>query len=666
MISCFPDPYPDELLYSICARYSDRVQYPDKQSVVKELFGNKRIVAGVDLPGHLNDLVTALPPGGYYTVDRLIDNHTLLPFYSPYYPSELIGVIREEMRGSSLQKLTHRGIGLLNSLQLPRYLRFCPLCVQEDKKEFGECYWHRLHQVLGVEVCLVHEIPLENSEVLRRNPRCRFVFISAKKATHTTRQRSFNISIRDRENLLRIAHDINWLLKQCNLFSNRESLHNRYIRLLSKHNLCSIQGKLRLNKLVEGFKCHYSPEILKLLQCDFDEQSNAHWLADIFRPTSWVKHPLRHLLVTNFLGYTAEEFFKLPSKEVQPFGDGPWPCLNPVCKYFRQPVIKECLVTNLCNRTKLVGRFRCVCGFLYSRTEPDTCAEDQFKKSRTITIYGSLWESALRNLWANEAISIVEIGKQLGVSDGVVKRQAALLKLPFPRPSVRRVIELSPVILSRVNRETRTPKTLEFYQGKLLEAIAENPLAGRTELYESNQPTYTWLKKHCPDWLETHLPPPKSRKKLKPSIVDWKKRDAELVAAVKASALYVRSSFKHPIRITKTEIGRHLGDNRLLLRFPLAELPLTKEALAEVVETHEEFAVRKIEWAAKGFLEEKVCPTQGQLLRRAKISSQSLHTIAAQQVKEAIDAALQSLASIDAVSGADNSSVNDSGTLHEV
>jgi hypothetical protein len=29
MIGCFPDPYPDELLYSVCARFHERVQYPN-------------------------------------------------------------------------------------------------------------------------------------------------------------------------------------------------------------------------------------------------------------------------------------------------------------------------------------------------------------------------------------------------------------------------------------------------------------------------------------------------------------------------------------------------------------------------------------------------------------------------------------------------------------
>jgi len=195
MISCFPDPYPDELLYSICARYSDRMQYPSKQSVVKELFGDKRIGARIELPGHLNDLVTALPPESYYTVDRLIDNHTLLPFFSPFFPPELISLVRDEMRGSS-QQLSYAHLGLLaGHIQLFTYLRFCPLCVQEDKKQFGECYWHRLHQASGVEICPIHQVSVINSRVLKRNGGKTGTFISAEKAISEIKPYPLNVSV---------------------------------------------------------------------------------------------------------------------------------------------------------------------------------------------------------------------------------------------------------------------------------------------------------------------------------------------------------------------------------------------------------------------------------------------------------------------------------------
>ncbi|MEP0885407.1 TniQ family protein [Trichocoleus sp. ST-U3] len=208
------------------------MQYPDKQSVVKELFGNKRIVARVELPGHLNDLVTGLPPGGYYTVDRLIDNHTLLPFYSPFFPQELISLIRKEMRGSN-QQLSYGHLGLLaGHIQMFTYLRFCPLCVQEDKKQFGECYWHRLHQVPGVEVCPIHQIAVINSGVLKRNRSSKYNFISAECSISETNPSSLNLSVYDRANLLKISRDAEWLLKQKNLSLSNDYLHNFYVKNL--------------------------------------------------------------------------------------------------------------------------------------------------------------------------------------------------------------------------------------------------------------------------------------------------------------------------------------------------------------------------------------------------------------------------------------------------
>lgn len=49
MLGFFPTRYPDELLYSLCARYSERVQYPDDRAVNAELFGTKDTYASVDL-----------------------------------------------------------------------------------------------------------------------------------------------------------------------------------------------------------------------------------------------------------------------------------------------------------------------------------------------------------------------------------------------------------------------------------------------------------------------------------------------------------------------------------------------------------------------------------------------------------------------------------------
>ena len=97
MILCFPDPHPDELLYSICARFTDRVGYPAQKTVINELFGETTSTAIVDLPRNLDHLCTVLPLETYYTFDAIVNNHTLLPVYASFLPVEKLQNLLEEM-----------------------------------------------------------------------------------------------------------------------------------------------------------------------------------------------------------------------------------------------------------------------------------------------------------------------------------------------------------------------------------------------------------------------------------------------------------------------------------------------------------------------------------------------------------------------------------------
>src|SRR2546423_1343873 len=101
MLGYFPEARPDELLYSICARCHDRVGYLSKQSIIQELFGKRTVIASIELPSHLDDLIAALPAEHCYDVDQLIDNHTLLPFYGPFLPLERLARIRQDMHGNN-------------------------------------------------------------------------------------------------------------------------------------------------------------------------------------------------------------------------------------------------------------------------------------------------------------------------------------------------------------------------------------------------------------------------------------------------------------------------------------------------------------------------------------------------------------------------------------
>src|SRR5436853_7540042 len=99
MLTCFPDPYPDEIFYSICARYSERMRYQSRNTLKRDLFGNSEVIPAIALPCHLAALVENLPCTSRYSVDRFIDEHTLFPLFSPFLSQEQLFRTREDMEG---------------------------------------------------------------------------------------------------------------------------------------------------------------------------------------------------------------------------------------------------------------------------------------------------------------------------------------------------------------------------------------------------------------------------------------------------------------------------------------------------------------------------------------------------------------------------------------
>ena len=305
MIGFLPQPYLDELLYSICARYSGWLQYPSRKSIIQELFGSAKASAIIDLPSRLDNFVAALPLGHCYTVERLIDEHTLLPFYSPFLPSERVSHLRQDMEGDN-GLLAQMRSGITGScIHLPKWLRFCPLCAEEDEKQFGGRYWHRLHQVPGVEVCPFHDVFLENSKARVQAKRSRYELISANQAIEKTSPRLLNSADPYHNVLLRIAQDAAWLLRQRKLVPGLESIRARYLWLLTDRNLASREGKVRVTALLEAFKRYYPYDLLERLQCVPNEQDKNNWLFRLVRSPKQARHPLYHLLLIQFLGYTA-------------------------------------------------------------------------------------------------------------------------------------------------------------------------------------------------------------------------------------------------------------------------------------------------------------------------------------------------------------------------
>lgn len=86
MLTFFPTPYPDEILYSTFARYHMRSANSSIKDTLDDLFGKKTVMSTIDLPSHLYSLCNRISPThSSITPEKLLEKHTLYPFYSPFY-----------------------------------------------------------------------------------------------------------------------------------------------------------------------------------------------------------------------------------------------------------------------------------------------------------------------------------------------------------------------------------------------------------------------------------------------------------------------------------------------------------------------------------------------------------------------------------------------------
>lgn len=163
MITFFPNFYPDELLYSLLSRYRLKSGYPAYIFAAEDLYENKLVKPDIEFLNPLKkevlDILTKTT-----SMESIIKYHTMFPYYGRF--------IKKERRLKAFETLMKMNGSVHDLLAIPtnknnqkRYLRYCPCCVEEDREKYGETYWHRIHQMINVDICPIHSCKLINSSV---------------------------------------------------------------------------------------------------------------------------------------------------------------------------------------------------------------------------------------------------------------------------------------------------------------------------------------------------------------------------------------------------------------------------------------------------------------------------------------------------------------------
>lgn len=289
-----PIPAPDELLYSLLARYARMAGGLPPRLATMYLLGSAQRAAVWDLPCHLGHAadVLGLPVGA------LIDRHTLLPYFGSSLMPGQRSRLRRWMAGDRRGGSVHASCGITASAVTSTLrLRYCRQCAQEDAREWGAPVWRRLHQCPGVVWCLPHARPLLESTVTVSTRSHKHLAIALQVAMRAC---DACVPIPDRDRAEAIARRTLALLTDPGPL-NARAWHQRHLTAAGRCGWRTAGGRVRWASLIPALGPRIPLPWWESLGVRTDIEHPSHWLATLLRTPRRSLHPLLHLLAEALL-----------------------------------------------------------------------------------------------------------------------------------------------------------------------------------------------------------------------------------------------------------------------------------------------------------------------------------------------------------------------------
>ncbi len=193
MISFMPEIYPDELCFSWFSRYFVHSGCLTSTTAFRDLYRKRSDTASKEFIGNLNaeakERIAEIIP-----LRDLILHHTLYKQYARFIPLD------RKINALKQLEFDYTDIHYLFAV-LPRdspdkYIKYCPLCADEDRRQYGECYFHASQQLRGLTVCYKHNCMLEETPITAKSEQS-FTFSPAEEfATIRTARANGNEKLR--------------------------------------------------------------------------------------------------------------------------------------------------------------------------------------------------------------------------------------------------------------------------------------------------------------------------------------------------------------------------------------------------------------------------------------------------------------------------------------
>ncbi|WP_040726969.1 TnsD family Tn7-like transposition protein [Thiomicrorhabdus sp. Kp2] len=150
----FPKQLTDETLYSRLIRHQAILGLNEKE-YLKQFFNNPRLSIHPFITVGLTEIANISGDEPY----ELFRYQTLGSLFMYFKPDSGLKIYQSLLKNDGALAFRHSCLSNFRETKKVT-INFCPACAYEDAHNFGVTYWHRIHQLPGMECCPAHRVRL--------------------------------------------------------------------------------------------------------------------------------------------------------------------------------------------------------------------------------------------------------------------------------------------------------------------------------------------------------------------------------------------------------------------------------------------------------------------------------------------------------------------------
>ena len=308
--SYLPAPFAGETIYSWCAKFHRINSNPSARLTSRRLFGNSTAGFRHDFPNYL-DRFSENTGRLLGSTDEIIYGRTALAIFAAFLPAGTTRMIVHEMCVGGHSKTKH-DLGMLTSRTgVIAPLKACPACIDEDviSSRTGIAWWHVEHQWPSVRLCPKHGEYLLMAGEEFHGRLLQDWYLPGDLEVSDWRA----IPMLENDTRNRLARLTDWslfLAQYCRNPFDGELLRLVYHLRSKSHGWTAMDGTLKFSKMKSVFREKYGclEELPGMSFIADTSCEHGGFIGSLLRQFAGNKHPLKHVLMLDFLFEDTESF----------------------------------------------------------------------------------------------------------------------------------------------------------------------------------------------------------------------------------------------------------------------------------------------------------------------------------------------------------------------